>query len=74
MEIEGLSSAGNDGDGRMVPVMFALFLAGWVLGNQAGFHCGEVVFRLCSLGVLIARADGSDGLLRIWSEIGRAHV
>ena len=51
MEIEGLSSAGNDGDGRMVPVMFALFLAGWVLGNQAGFHCGEVVFRLCSLGV-----------------------
>ena len=67
MEIEGLSSAGNDGDGRMVPVMFAFFLAGWVLGNQAGFHCGEVVFRLCSLGVLISRADGSDGLLRTWS-------
>ena len=51
MEIEGLSSAGNEGDGQLVPAMFALFLAGWVLGNQAGFHCGIVVFRLCSLGV-----------------------
>ena len=49
MEIDGLSSAGNDG--RMVPAMFALFLAGWVLGNPAGFYCGGVVFRLCSLGV-----------------------
>ena len=51
MEIEGLSSAGNEGDGQLVSAMFALFLAGWVLGNQAGFHCGIVVFRLCSLGV-----------------------
>ena len=51
MEIEGLSSAGNEGDGQLVSAMFALFLAGWVLGNQAGFHRGIVVFRLCSLGV-----------------------
>ena len=51
MGIEGLSSAGNDGDGRMVPAMLVLLLAGWVLGNQAGFHCGEVVFSLYSLGV-----------------------
>ena len=50
MEIEGLSLAGNEGDGQMVPAMLALFLGGWVLGDQAGFHRGEVVFRLCSLG------------------------
>ena len=50
MEIEGLSSAGDEGGGQVVPVMFASFLGGWVLGNQAGFHCGVVVFRMCSLG------------------------
>ena len=50
MEIEGLSSAGDEGGGQVVPAMFASFLGGWVLGNQAGFHCQVVVFRTCSLG------------------------
>ena len=39
MEIEELSSAGDEGGGRVVPAMFALFLGDWVLGNQARFHC-----------------------------------
>ena len=54
MEIEGLSLAGNEGERPMVPAMFALFLEGWVLGNQAGFHCGVVVSGLCTLGAQIS--------------------
>ena len=39
MEIEGLSSAGTEGVGQVVLAMFVSFLGGWVLGNQARFHC-----------------------------------
>ena len=53
METEGLSLAGNEGERPMVLVMFALFLGGWVLGNQAGFPHGIVVLQLCSSGVQI---------------------
>ena len=51
MEADGLSLAGNEGERLMVPAMFALFLGGWVLGNQAGFQCGVVVSGLCTPGV-----------------------
>ena len=54
METEGLFLAGNEGARQMVPAMFALFLGVWVLGNQAGFHCGVVVSRLCTSGVQIS--------------------
>ena len=53
METEGLPLAGNKGERPVVSAMFALFSGGWVLGNQAGFHCGVAVFQLCSLGVRI---------------------
>ena len=54
METEGLFLAGNEGERQMVPAMFVLVLGGWVLGAQAGFHCGVVVSRLCTLGVQIS--------------------
>ena len=50
METEGLSPTGKEGERQMVPAMFVFFLGDWVLGNQAGFHCGVAVFRLCTLG------------------------
>ena len=50
METERLSLAGNEGERQMVLAMFVLFLGGWVLGNQAGFHCGVAVSRLCTSG------------------------
>ena len=51
MEADGLPSAENEGERPVVSAMFALFLGGCVLGNQAGFHCGVVVSQLCIPGV-----------------------
>ena len=51
MEAEGLSLAGKEGARQMVPAMSMLFLGSWALGNQAGFHCGVAVCRLCTSGV-----------------------
>ena len=53
METERLSAVGNEGERQVVPAMFVLFLGSWVLGNQAGFHCGVVVSRLRASGVQI---------------------
>ena len=50
---EGLPQAGIAGEGQMVPVMFVLLLGGWVLGNQAEFHCGVAMSRLCTSGVCV---------------------
>ena len=51
VETEGLSLAGKEGERQMVPAMFVLFLGDRVLGNQARFHCGVAVSRLCTSGV-----------------------